>query len=101
MRLVRGLFGAVVWILAAVLGLVGVLLCVTVILLPLGIPVVKCACKLFARAIQLFLPHALAHPVHDLTRAAETRGRKVRSAVSDSAKKGRKAARKQRKHLVA
>ncbi len=37
MRLLRGLPGAVLWILAAVLGLVGVLLCVTIILLPLGV----------------------------------------------------------------
>jgi hypothetical protein len=39
MRLLRGLIGAVLWILAALLGLVGLVLCVTVILLPVGIPV--------------------------------------------------------------
>ena len=38
MRLLRGLLGALLWILASVLGLVGVLLCVTIILLPVGIP---------------------------------------------------------------
>ena len=37
MRLIRGLAGALLWLLAAVVGLLGVILCVTVILLPLGI----------------------------------------------------------------
>lgn len=103
MRLLRGLLGALLWILAAVLGLVGVLLCVTVILLPVGIPVVKLAGSLFVRSVRLMLPPALAHPADTLTTAAEKRGRKVGSAMSDAAhdaaKKGRKVANKQRKRL--
>ena len=47
MRLLWGLLGALLWILASVLGLVGVLLCVTIILLPVGIPIVKIAGSLF------------------------------------------------------
>jgi hypothetical protein len=39
MRLFRGLLGALLWILASVLGLVGLLLCITVIVLLVGIPV--------------------------------------------------------------
>src|SRR5258708_40242241 len=66
MRLVRGLLGALLWILAAVLGLVGVLLCVIVILLPVGIPVVKLAGSMFVRSVRLMLPPALAHPVDTL-----------------------------------
>jgi len=66
MRLLRGLLGALLWILAAVLGLVGVLLCVTVILLPVGIPVVKFAGSLFVRSVRLMLPPAFAHPVDTL-----------------------------------
>ena len=46
MRLLRGLLGAVLWILAALLGLVGFVLCVTVILLPLGIPLLGVARRL-------------------------------------------------------
>jgi hypothetical protein len=103
MRLLRGLLGALLWILAAVLGLVGVLLCVTVILLPVGIPVVKLAGSLFVRSVRLMLPPALAHPVDTLTMAAEKKGRKVGSAMSDAArdaaKKGRKVANKELKRL--
>ncbi len=94
MRLLRGLPGAVLWILAAVLGLVGVLLCVTVILLPLGIPLVKLAGRLFSRSVQLMLPRELTHPVDELTKAADKDARTVRSAASGAAghvaKKGRK-----------
>jgi hypothetical protein len=103
MRLLRGLLGALLWILAAVLGLVGILLCVTVILLPVGIPVVKLAGSLFVRSVRLMLPPALAHPVDTLTMAAEKKGRKAGSAMSDAArdaaKKGRKVANKERKRL--
>jgi hypothetical protein len=122
MRLLRGLPVAVLWILAAVLGLVGVLLCVTIILLPLGIPLVKLAGRLFCRSVQLMLPRELAHPVKELTKAADKEARTVRSAASDTlggaakkgrkfrmaasntvggaTKKGRKVARKQAKSLV-
>lgn len=104
MRLLRGLPGAVLWILAAVLGLVGVLLCATVILLPVGIPLVKLAARLFIHSIQLMLPRALAHPVDEITKAADKRARTVRSAASEgargAAKKGRKVARKRVKNLT-
>jgi hypothetical protein len=50
MRLLRGLLGVLLWILAGLLGLVGVVLCVTIILLPLGIPVMKLAGRLFSLA---------------------------------------------------
>jgi hypothetical protein len=122
MRLLRGLPGAVLWILAAVLGLVGALLCVTVILLPLGIPLVKLAGRLFSRSVQLMLPRGLAHPVDEVAKAADKDARTLRSAASEAAshaakkgrkfgtaasdtlggaaKKGRKVARKQTKSLV-
>ncbi len=103
MRLLRGLLGALLWILAAVLGLVGVLLCVTVILLPLGLPLAKLAGRMFTRSVQLLLPTALVHPDAQLTKAVDKKGRKFRSTTSDAvgkaAKKSRKAARKQRKRL--
>jgi hypothetical protein len=103
MRLLRGLLGALLWILASVLGLVGVLLCVTIILLPVGIPIVKIAGSLFRRSMRLLLPPALAHPVDNVTTAAKKQRRKVGSAMSDAAhdasKKGRKVAKRQRKLL--
>src|ERR1700754_1580249 len=104
MRLIRGLLGALLWILAAVLGVVGLVLCVTVVLLPLGIPVVGLAGRLFTHAVKLMLPRLVAHPIDEFTKATKKKGRKIRAVssdtVADTAKKARKVVRKQRK-LVA
>lgn len=103
MRVLRAIPGGLLWLVASLLGLVGILLCVTIILLPLGLPLVKLAGRLFKCSVQLMLPRALAHPVNELTRAAEKKRDKLGSAVSDaggSFKKGLKAVRKRTK-LVA
>ncbi|HEX2286201.1 MAG TPA: hypothetical protein VHI10_15470 [Mycobacterium sp.] len=104
MRLLLGLLGVLVWIVAALLGLVGVVLCVTIILLPLGIPLVALAGRLFTRAVQLMLPRALAHPVGEAKKTTKKTRRKVGSAVSnaagDATKKGRKVLREERKRLA-
>ena len=65
MRLLRGLLGALLRIVAALLGLVGLVLCVTIILLPLGVPVLGLARRLITQAVQLMLPKSLAHPVKE------------------------------------
>jgi hypothetical protein len=63
MRVLRALAGALLWILATVLGLVAVILCATLILLPLGIPLLMLARRLFGLAVRLFLPRGALHPV--------------------------------------
>ena len=97
MRLVRGLGGALLWILASLLGLVAVLLCVTLILLPLGIPLLRVARRMWSTSVRLMLPRAVAHPVKETNR----RGRKKREAMTDgvttTSKRARKKARKLRK----
>ena len=82
MRLLRGLLGALLWILAAVVGLVGLVLCVTVILLPLGIPMVMLAGRLFTHAVKFMMPRSLAHPIDELTKTTKKKGRKIRSVSS-------------------
>lgn len=77
MRILAALAGAVLWILAGLLGLVGVLLCVTLVLLPLGIPVLMLARRLFRFAMTLMLPREVRHPVDALGRSAESAGRKA------------------------
>lgn len=103
MRLLRLLSGALLWILASVLGLVGVLLCVTLILLPVGIPVVKLAGSMLVRSVGLMLPRKLVHPVDSVTRPAKKKARTVGTAVSenahDAAKKGGRFAHKLRKRV--
>jgi hypothetical protein len=56
----------VLWILACVVGLLGVLLSATLILLPLGIPLLLLARKLFRYSMTFFLPRATRHPAQEL-----------------------------------
>jgi hypothetical protein len=56
MRLLRALGGTVLWLLAAVLGLVGAILCVTIVLLPVGLAVLGYARRLFTSAAKLMAP---------------------------------------------
>ena len=70
MRTLRGLLGALLWILGTVLGLVALVLCVTVILLPLGIPLFKLARRLVDKAILLMLPRPVANPAASLKRGS-------------------------------
>jgi hypothetical protein len=82
MRPLRGLLGAVLWILACVLGLVALVFCVTVILLPVGVPVLGVARRFFTRAVQLMLPRSLTHPVDEVTKTVTKKGRRARSEAS-------------------
>ena len=94
MRLVRGLLGALLWIVAALLGLVGLVMCVTIILLPLGIPVLGLSRRLITHAVQLMLPQSLAHPVKESKKKAKDKGEGLGSVASDTAKKAKKKIRK-------
>ena len=94
MRLLRGLLGALLWIAAALLGLVGLVMCVTLILLPVGIPVLGLSRRLITQAVQLMLPRAVAHPVKEASKKAKEKGEGVGSLVSDSTKDAKKKIRK-------
>jgi hypothetical protein len=93
MRLLRGLAGALLWILAALIGLVGVLLCLTVLLLPLGIPLLGAARRMFSQSVRLMLPPSVAHPVkaarHSVLRGRD-RAASAPAAAAGAMKKRRR-----------
>lgn len=98
MRLLRGLLGGLLWIVAGVVGLLGVVLCITVILLPLGLPLLGVARRLFGQSMRLVLPRAVSHPADELSKSARKKKDKVASATPDvDTKKVRKRARKTNK----
>ena len=119
MRVLRGLLGALLWLGAGLLGLISLILCVTVILLPLGIPLFRLSKALFGKAVRLMLPAAVAHPVKHAGRksskakadvsgvvartAKKSRKSKIETpeVVQKATKKGRKLAKKHRKRLAA
>ena len=92
MRVLRGLLGALVWIVACVVGLVGALLSVTLILAPVGIPLLFLARRLFGASMALFLPRAMRHPAQEL-------GKKGRQAAEDVGKKAGKLTGRKKKGL--
>jgi hypothetical protein len=70
MRLLRGLGALVVWLLTLVLLLVSALLCVTIVLLPLGIPLLLYTKKLFMVGLRLMTSRKVTHPIDELHKAA-------------------------------
>lgn len=92
MRLLRGLLGSVLWILTGLLGLVGVVLCATIVLLPLGLVVLRLTKQLFGYSMALFLPRAVRHPVQESSKAARSRAGGAQDAV-DSAEVSKRAKR--------
>jgi biopolymer transport protein ExbB/TolQ len=97
MRILGVLLGSLLWIVAGVVGLLGVLLSVTVILLPIGIPLLMLARRLFQTATALVLPRKVRHPVEEMkkkTPDAVKPGRAGRKARKKAGKKTSKAAKK-------
>jgi hypothetical protein len=92
MRLLRGLGGALLWILASVVGLLGVILCVTVIGLPIGIPLVLLARRGFTSSVRLMLPQKLAHPLKEAKGSVRDKASKGTDSTKDTAKQAGKKA---------
>ena len=97
MRLPRALAGALLWILASVVGLLGALLCVTIIGLPIGIFLIRRAGRMFSTAVRLMLPSGLAHPIEEAKSSAREKGKKGADRGKDTAEKAKKAAKKTKK----
>jgi uncharacterized membrane protein len=85
MFLLRGIAGALLWIVSLLLTLVALLLCVTVILIPIGIPLLGYARRMFALSIKLLLPRAVAHPVKTTGQALDKRGRRAHKQTKQDA----------------
>jgi len=65
--------------------LVAVILCVTLILIPLGIPLMGYARRTFTLSLKLMLPRAVTHPVDTADKAMTKRGRKARKRAKKEA----------------
>jgi len=103
MKPLRWLAAGLLWILAGLLGLVGGVLCITIILLPLGIPVLMLARRLFSLAALLVVPREVRHPLKETDKAVKRRGKKANTAVKggkkDLGQAGGKAAKKMRRSM--
>jgi hypothetical protein len=75
MRLLRGLAGVLLWIVALLLALVAVVLCVTVLLIPLGLPLLGYARRLFTFSVRLMFPRTTARSSQAKQTASRVLGR--------------------------
>ncbi|MDQ1604059.1 MAG: hypothetical protein QOE01_1904 [Actinomycetota bacterium] len=69
MRLIRGLLAVVLWLVALVVLLVALLLCVTVIGLPIGLPLLNYARRMFGAGLRLMTSRKVTHPVQEMQQA--------------------------------
>jgi len=112
MKALRWMGASLLGLVAGLLGLIGALLCVTLILAPVGIPLLLLAKRLFKTAGQLVVPRSVRHPLDELDRAGSDaadrlkrkgskRTAKTKDAVvtagTGAGKKGRKTGKKIRK----
>jgi len=101
MWLLRGLGASLLWIVAGVVGLLGVLLSVTIILLPVGIPLLMLAKKVFGYSMVLLVPGKVRHPAEHAEKSARKGVRRMFGSSTEAAgkagKSGKKTARKARK----
>lgn len=94
MRLLRGLGGALLWILATVVGIVALIMCATVLLLPLGVPLLGYARRLFAQGGRLMLPRALAHPVGEVRKGTSQLRHRAKESAAEATTQARRAGRR-------
>lgn len=78
MRVLRAVGGAVLWLLATVVGLLGAVLSITIVLLPIGIPLLLLAGSLFRRSMALLLPRSVLHPVEETGKTAKRKAKRLR-----------------------
>jgi hypothetical protein len=100
MKPLRWLAAGLVWILSGVVGLVGALLCVTILLLPLGIPVLMLARRLFSFGAVLALPRAARHPAQEAGKMLRRGADDAKSVVDDAKKGAAKKSRRARKKVA-
>ncbi|MDH2413745.1 hypothetical protein [Nocardioides sp. CER19] len=99
MKALRWLGASLLGLVGALLGLVGALLCVTIILAPLGIPILFLARRLFRTAGALVIPRHVRHPVEAISEAASDTAGDVGKTARKRGKSARKKAKKQTKKM--
>lgn len=97
MLLLRGLGASLLWIAAGVVGLLGVILCATVILIPLGIPVLMLAKRLFMYSMSVLVPGKVKHPVETLERTAGKRSREAAVSPASTRRQANRMAKRLRR----
>jgi hypothetical protein len=101
MWLLRGLGASLLWILAGVVGLLGIILSATLILLPVGIPLVMLAKKIFGYSMVLLVPGKVRHPVASMEDSVQSGTKRLfkrsKASAANPARLGKKSTTKRLK----
>ena len=100
MQTVRRVGAGLLWVVASLLGLVSLVLCLTIILLPLGIPLLLLTGRLFRVAMRLWAPRGVSHPVDELGKKARSGQKSIKGAAKAGHEDLRKRTRRARKQLI-
>lgn len=99
MKALRWTGASLLSLLGGLLGLVGLLLCLTVVLAPLGIPILFLAGRLFRTAGDLVVPRRVRHPIEAVGHAGSGASDEVDKAVRKDGKRLRRWAGKRAKRV--
>ncbi|MBO9520825.1 MAG: hypothetical protein J7518_04730 [Nocardioidaceae bacterium] len=91
MRALNILLGSLLWIVAGLVLLLGAVLSITIVLLPVGIPLFLLGQWLMRMAMALLVPRAVRHPLEAGRKKGSKTATKVRKRTKGSWKKVRKA----------
>ena len=75
-------------------------LSVTLVLLPVGIPLILLARKMFSQAVLLLMPPKVAHPIKELGKSSKRKKDAAKDAGADVVKKARKMGRRHHKRRL-
>ena len=102
-KALRWIGASLLGLVGGVLGLVGAVLCVTIVLAPLGIPILFLAKRLFRTAGQLVVPRGVRHPIDTIAEAASDKssdlGKTARKSGRRATRKATKKAKKVKRSL--
>ncbi len=94
MRFLRGLCAIPFFLVATVLFVVAGLLCVTILLLPLGVPLGYVAMRFYTKGMKMLLPRrrrTKRHGLHKVTRRRSMPAKRIKRVRKDARKRVRRA----------
>ena len=94
MKFLRWVAACLLGLVGGLVGLLGVVLTATLLLAPIGIPLLFLARKIFATAGRLVVPRAVRHPLEELDRSGSDAVGDVKRTLRKKWRKGGKDVRK-------
>jgi hypothetical protein len=99
MKFLRWVAASLLGLVGAIVGLLGVVLTATLVLAPIGIPLLFLARRLLAASGRLVVPRVVRHPLQELDPTRSDAADEIRRTVRKKWRRGRKDVRKRTRRL--